>query len=448
MVINYNKKIKELLDADKKKEAIALVKEQIQLEPLNIRNYLILGQLFQNIYDYSGAEINYKKAYEIDSNNKDAFKYLTHFYSHFAANLKDKGEFLKAIKYHKKLVKIDKINKAAHLSNIGANYRFLKDFDKAIEFYNKALEIEKTFLTTYLNLSDIYRSKEDYQNFFETINTMIKIYKESPKAFSTLMEKKVIKKGYTSYLEILYKLNKKSEYMGILKDVSDYNSSIITVAAIDTFASNQFGIKARYPFCNNPMSFLYFDNIYKESKLDKSLFTKLIQKDLLKHEFIYNKTGKATRGGEQTKSNLFKKADGNMLTLKNIIIDKIRDYRKKIKKEDCHFSKKWPKKFTLEAWCVKYDGGKQISHNHPDGWLSGVFYLNVPKNLKDNEGAIKFSIHGANYPIIKEFSDEKIHYPSNGDIILFPSSLFHETFPYSSNDKREVIAFDLSPYEV
>tara|TARA_B000000475_G_C15984581_1_gene442464 strand:+ start:164 stop:1510 length:1347 start_codon:yes stop_codon:yes gene_type:complete len=447
MVINYNKKVKELIDSGKKKEAIALTEEQIQLEPLNIRNYLILGQLFNNLNDYSGAEINFKKAYEIDSNNKDTFKNLTHFYSAFAANLKDKGEFLKAIKYHKKLVKIDTLNKAAHLSNIGANYRFLKDFDKAVEFYNKSLKIDKSYLTPYLNLSDIYRSKEDYQKFFETIKTLLKTFKESSKAFPSSVEKKIIKKGYTSYLETLYKLNKKSEYKSILKEVSDYNSSIITVAAIDTFASNQFGIKARYPFCNDPISFLYFDNIYKESKLDKNLFTKLIQKDLSKHEFIYDKTGKATRGGEQTKSNLFKSADGNMLTLKNIIIEKIRNYRKKINKEDCHFSKKWPKKFTLEAWCVKYDGGKQISHNHPDGWLSGVFYLNVPENLKNNEGAIKFSIHGANYPIIKDFCDEKIHNPSTGDIVLFPSSLFHETFPYSSNDKREVIAFDLSPYE-
>ena len=71
MVINYNKKVKELIDSGKKKEAIALTEEQIQLEPLNIRNYLILGQLFNNLNDYSGAEINFKKAYEIDSNNKD-----------------------------------------------------------------------------------------------------------------------------------------------------------------------------------------------------------------------------------------------------------------------------------------------------------------------------------------------------------------------------------------
>jgi len=260
--------------------------------------------------------------------------------------------------------------------------------------------------------------------------------------------KKIIKKGYTSYLETLYLLNKKDEYQKVLNEVINYDTAIITVAALDTFVSNQFGIKPKYPYCYEPISFIHFDNIYKDSSLNENLFIKSIKDDLLKFEFIYDKTGKATKGGEQTNSNLLKNADGNLLILKNIIVEKIRDYRNKIKKENCHFAKKWPKRFTLKAWCVKYDGGKQISHNHPDGWLSGVFYLNVPKNLEKNEGAIKFSIHGLNYKIISHSYSEKIHNPSNGDIVLFPSSLFHETFPYKADDKRIVIAFDLKPYEV
>jgi hypothetical protein len=34
---------------------------------------------------------------------------------------------------------------------------------------------------------------------------------------------------------------------------------------------------------------------------------------------------------------------------------------------------------------------------------------------------------------------------SVGDIVLFPSSLFHRTIPFNSNEERICIAFDLKP---
>ena len=35
--------------------------------------------------------------------------------------------------------------------------------------------------------------------------------------------------------------------------------------------------------------------------------------------------------------------------------------------------------------------------------------------------------------------------PKNGDIVLFPSSLFHRTIPFHLNEERISIAFDLTP---
>jgi hypothetical protein len=35
--------------------------------------------------------------------------------------------------------------------------------------------------------------------------------------------------------------------------------------------------------------------------------------------------------------------------------------------------------------------------------------------------------------------------PKVGDIVLFPSSLFHRTIPFESNEQRICIAFDLKP---
>jgi hypothetical protein len=56
-----------------------------------------------------------------------------------------------------------------------------------------------------------------------------------------------------------------------------------------------------------------------------------------------------------------------------------------------------------------------------------VFYLKTVKSPTHNEGAIKFGIHGYEYPIRDKIYPTKIHQPENGDLVLFPSSLFHET---------------------
>ena len=89
--------------------------------------------------------------------------------------------------------------------------------------------------------------------------------------------------------------------------------------------------------------------------------------------------------------------------------------------------------------------GYQQPHIHPGGWLSGCFYLKMPKLLKKSEGAINFSLHGYDYPIVNSDIPSYQYTPVEGDLVLFPSSLFHKTLPFSSNDERHVIAFDIIP---
>ena len=88
--------------------------------------------------------------------------------------------------------------------------------------------------------------------------------------------------------------------------------------------------------------------------------------------------------------------------------------------------------------------GFQKSHIHPAGWLSGCFYLKIPKKLKKDEGGIRFTLSGYDYPTDKSLP-VITHIPKIFDIALFPSSLFHETIPFDTREETHVIAFDLSP---
>ena len=99
----------------------------------------------------------------------------------------------------------------------------------------------------------------------------------------------------------------------------------------------------------------------------------------------------------------------------------------------------------MNAWYVKLiQQGYQTSHIHPEGWISGVFYLKVPKFINGQDGAIMLTLDGYDYPANKKLPN-LIHSPKDFDLILFPSSLFHRTIPFKSKETRHVIAFDLVP---
>ena len=85
------------------------------------------------------------------------------------------------------------------------------------------------------------------------------------------------------------------------------------------------------------------------------------------------------------------------------------------------------------------------AHIHASGWISGCLYLQTVDALEGDEGAIEFSLHGYDYPIVKESIPKLVHTPADGDIVLFPSSLFHRTIPFTENSSRCVIGFDLLP---
>ena len=52
------------------------------------------------------------------------------------------------------------------------------------------------------------------------------------------------------------------------------------------------------------------------------------------------------------------------------------------KNKDCNFIKEWPSNYFIDSWSnILTSEGHNTSHIHPSGWISGVFYLKIPKKL-------------------------------------------------------------------
>ena len=66
----------------------------------------------------------------------------------------------------------------------------------------------------------------------------------------------------------------------------------------------------------------------------------------------------------------------------------------------------------------------------------------------DKKRSIKFSLDGGIYPKKNHDFPEKIVNLETGDIVLFPSSIFHSTIPFSSKKNRITLAFDVRPKDL
>jgi len=368
------------------------------------------------------------------------------------------GNFSEVTNRYKKIVEIDPNNYKAY-NNLGNALKELGKLKEAATSYRQAIKIKSDYTKAHFNLGNILN---DFGKFKEAIPSLLLALKINPNyseahnclAISYKKLKKFeqaithYKKANTSesraqILQCLYVLKKTNEYIKYLSKLCRDDPKNIKVASISTFVSNQLNLDNIYPFCKNPLKFIFFKNIKSNFIPFKKFINSLINECSNLTSVWESRT---TKKGFQSKGNLFNLQALSILNLKKIILETINEYKIKYKTKPDGFITQWPNKFSLlGAYNRLLKHGYQQPHIHPAGWLSGCFYLKMPKPLKKSEGAINFSLHGYDYPIVNSDIPSYQYSPVEGDLILFPSSLFHKTIPFSSNDERHVIAFDTIP---
>lgn len=109
-----------------------------------------------------------------------------------------------------------------------------------------------------------------------------------------------------------------------------------------------------------------------------------------------------------------------------------------------------PAAAQLRVWCVITDGaGFEGWHVHQFGWLSGVYYVQIPEAIaqgKDEAGCLEMGLPpeliGA--AASRGFESLMIR-PQAGVMTTFPSHAYHRTHPYRGEGKRICVAYDLRP---
>ena len=363
------------------------------------------------------AKLLLQKAIQINPNFAGA-------HNNLGNALYELGEFQKAIRCCKKAIQINP-NFAGTHNNLGLVFKELGEPQKAINCYEKAIKIDPNHANAHNNIGNIFRKLKKFQKAADYFVQSATIY------------------GNAQFLECTYLSNGVENYNKLLNTFVEKDPKNLRIAALASYVSTKENIKNVYPFCKKPLNYFFSTNLKDEFE-SSDQFSKGLLEISEKLESSWQLKS-LVKNGYQSTGNLLDKPFLEITELKEKIEKQISIYRKNYKNSDDHYITRWPNESELNGWYVKLKKQGQLkSHIHENGWLSGVFYIKVPKPLRKNEGSINLSLQGFDYPYDKNLPN--LYYaPKPFDLILYPSSLFHYTVPFTSNEERHCIAFDLTP---
>ena len=164
------------------------------------------------------------------------------------------------------------------------------------------------------------------------------------------------------------------------------------------------------------------------------------------HQNERHPIGQSLRNGTQTYENLFDGKNEVINTLSSLILERAQEFIELQSKDRKHpFLSRLSKDLTFKgSWSVKLrTDGYHRSHYHPEGWLSGVYYVDVPNAVHNNgEGWLTF---GRADIANQNFEGDFAVKPKSGNLVLFPSYMWHGTNAFTSSTARLTVAFDIIP---
>jgi tetratricopeptide (TPR) repeat protein len=146
----------------------------------------------------------------------------------------------------------------------------------------------------------------------------------------------------------------------------------------------------------------------------------------------------------------FGPADGPVAEFEAIVRRAVADYIAAIPADATHpFLARPPKKWDFASWAaVLHFQGNLTPHIHLDGYLSGVYYPQLPELVGAPEhgqaGFFELGPPPEQFPLKSPVDSLPIK-PEEGLMILFPSYFYHRTIPFEASERRISIAFDAVP---
>ena len=434
-------------------EAQTIFQAMIDEDPMQYKAWCGLAQVAMTDEKYDDSIEMLVWADSLDPNNLKIQHTIIYVYKLI-------GNKLKMRSYIDKALAIDESNYEtlclAGDFNV-SNY----DFNNAKNFYNKAVSIDKDDFRALTGLGHLYALSENHElaikflneslvsnpNSHITKNILAGVYKKEKnysKAINLYKEAEVL--GWEeNVLECLYLSEKYKKF----KDFYSKNEDILKFSRLGSGILNHASYHIAIPdmtfFCKEPFDYIQYkdiDEIDEFSNFNERLlneYYKLGMDSVPRNQSLLI-------NGTQSLVNIFEQGSDLFKTFETFLVNEINKYKNNFINSSDIFIKNWPSKFKLSGWFIKMNNdGFLTPHNHPNGWISGVYYVKVPKKIPVHEANLKFCLPGRDFPqSTKNFPEKEIE-SIESRLVLFPSSTHHYTSPYSDGDGRISISFDFEP---
>lgn len=412
------------------KDAIPLIENAISKAPNAPDLHFNLGTALDELWRYDEAAAAYQRCIELASDYAPA-----HF--NLGGLMMSASRPMDAVKHYRDAIIAYPGYVEAHFA-LGVALQDEGQFEEAVKSYRQTILYEPNHAGAHANMGFSLKELGQYEEAHDAYRTAMALDPDNSKILSTMCD--------------VY-LASDDPAMGLkLCDAFlETHSGDVSAMAFKAAALNELGDEGALRVVHD------FDQLVRpqiidvpEGFQDLDAFNAVLVKHVLNHPTLVEAPASySTMNGRHT-SELFAGDLGPMADFEQVIRVAEAAYRKDIPIDP---TQSWlaqrPKKTKLNCWSVVMNSqGHQLSHIHPSGWLSGVYYPRLPDVIEDDdpnhEGWIEFGRTTDNYSGKKD-PDVRMYKPREGLMVLFPSYFYHRTIPFHSDQLRFSIAFDICP---
>lgn len=400
-------------------EATEHYQQAITLEPGFYEALGNLGTLRQQRGQLAAAEDCYRRALALHPDARGYFNLGTTLY--------DQGEHEQALAAFREAVRLDP-QFADAWNNLGETLRDRGEMDEAIRCYKHALAVQANHDRAKYNLGEFFCLAGRLQEaipYFEDCQ------------FADAQDRA---------LQCYYKTAQFEVFKAKLEQLSAQGKHrSVLLSTLATHYATNFAVADPYNFCKEPMAYVQHTRIEELAAPDSPLLAQLLHD--IQHLAIAERKQGRLYYGMQSAGNLLQRSEASYQQLAALIRAKVQAYQRQFAGSPYELITGFPDtvEFTSSWYLRMKKGGYLTSHIHEEGWISGCVYLQLPAKNDAHEGSFEYSTDGDDYPRLHDNFPKQIVDQAVGDLVLFPSSLFHRTLPFHSDQERVCVAFDVKP---
>jgi tetratricopeptide (TPR) repeat protein len=416
-------------------QAVQIYQRVLSQDPRNVVALANLAVLFGEKHQYERAEALLRRLIEIDPRNVD-----TH--ANLAAALHDLGRFDEAIACCERGLQLTPDHRKI-LNTLASSLSGAERYDDAIALLTRMTRARPRYAKGHHYLGAVYTKLGRCDDAVQAFDQATGIDPRDPESLVAAAECLLIHSRFEAALERLDK--------ALL--VSPYE---VRGLALKTLALAELGRQDEERWLSDPHRFVHVlrlsDLGYGPAEvgmLNRALSAFASNESSMRQDPPEYATVKSWH----TTTNLADSPDEAIVVLKRFIAYAFEQRLKSLPNEDpAHpFVRNKPQQVITDLWAVRMaSGSKMLPHIHPTGWLSGVYYVDVPSIVEDAQGgqagwlqlgSPRIDIKLTRQPITRAVR------PEPGMMVTFPSYLWHDTVPLpeDNREQRLCLAYDLHP---